>query len=339
MARDGGQPQGGVTLRDLVAQELGRALQVPLRPQRLAPRPPRREAGGVSAGTPRPQWQCASCGTHNWLERTHCRSCSKAKGSKRAKQEPKPEAEEETKAAERRPLAPEERARQESAKADALEKSAEALRAAGLDEQAAELETAAAAHRKAAKEPPPGKRLDDLEGYAQRCEKRLAAKKAAREQAEQAAQQAKEAEEEAAQELNEAKLKLQALHAELGPQPADAPMGDRAADELLQKKEAEVEQLRASLAKAELERDTARQVGAEERRAAAEREQRAEVRAKQLEADAQNLEALEAELRQLLATHAAAVQAGTDYARDAQRVRALADLAERVEVAKRRRKT
>ena len=114
-------------------------------------------------------------------------------------------------------------------------------------------------------------------------------------------------------------------------------MGDAAAGEALHEKEAEVEQLRASLARAEQERVAARHTGAEERRAATEREQRAEAKEKQLEKDTQNLADLEEELRQLLVMHAASVNAGTEYARDAQRVRALADLAERVDSAKRRR--
>ena len=124
------------------------------------------------------------CGTHNWLERAHCRSCSNAKGTKREKQVQKPEAkkldetEGEKRPLEKRPLASEERAKLESDKAHALEASAATLRKAGLEDQAKELETAAAQHRKAAKEPAPGKRLDDLEGFVQRCEKRGATRKA-----------------------------------------------------------------------------------------------------------------------------------------------------------------
>ena len=114
-------------------------------------------------------------------------------------------------------------------------------------------------------------------------------------------------------------------------------MGDLAADEALHEKEAEVEQLRASLARAEQEQDAARHAGAEERRAATEREQRTEAKEKQLEMDSLNVAQLEEELRQLLVTHAASVNAGTEYARDAQRVRALADLAERVDSPKPRR--
>jgi chromosome segregation ATPase len=143
-----------------------------------------------------------------------------------------------------------------------LEKSAQALRAAGLETRVKELETAAEAQKKAAKEPPPGKRLDDLEGAAARCEKRLALKKTARADAEKALQEAQAEEAEAEKELDEAKHKLQELQAELGSSKRDE---DDAKGGKPEGKEAECARLRAPLARAESERDSAREAAAAER--------------------------------------------------------------------------
>ena len=57
-------------------------------------------------------------------------------------------------------------------------------------------------------------------------------------------------------------------------------MGDFAADEALNEKDAEVEQLHASLARAEQEADAARHAGQKERTAVTEREQRMEPKEK-----------------------------------------------------------
>ena len=82
----------------------------------------------------------------------------------------------------------EERAARAAAQATALEASAASLRSAGLCERAADQETEAARLRKqaAAALLPPGRRLDDLEGYCKRCRARTEAAAAALREAETA---------------------------------------------------------------------------------------------------------------------------------------------------------
>ena len=323
-------------MRDIVAQELGRALRAPLRP---ALRPPRREAGGAAgaaAGTPRPQWQCTGCGTHNWPDRAQCRSCSKLKGAKREPQTPKPEAAKVTAGrapaedgvrAKERPPPPEVRCAEARAQADALAASAATLKAAGLGDHAAELEKEAAELRKKSEAPPAGRRLDLAQAYLGRCEAR--ARKAA--DAVEAAK-AKAAEEEALQrtadkEVEDAKEQVEKLRGELGPGGGDAAMGgeDGSAEERLRDQEAELAQLRRDLGRVQAERDEAR--------AAA---QLAPTAPLDTEGDEKGLEELEAELRQKQEAFAKAVREGNEEAQDLVRVRQLAELSEQV-AAKRRR--
>jgi DNA repair exonuclease SbcCD ATPase subunit len=194
-----------------------------------------------------------------------------------------------------------------------------------LEAQAKELETAAEAHRKAAKEPPPGKRLDDLEGYTARCEKRLAAKKTAREEAEKALEDARAEEAEAEKELTDAKDKLSKLQAELGAAKRD---GDDAMQDVpaerLQQQEEELERLRAQLQRTEAERDEAL--------AAAQPTPTAPLNT---QGELATLEELEAKLKRLLEQYQKDTQGNPETA--LARVRELADLADRVERAKRQR--
>ena len=85
-----------------------------------------------------------------------------------------------------RPVAPELSRAEAESKARALESSAEALRAVGLTERAAELEAAAAEQRKRAQAPAPCRRLEALEAWIRRAENRL-------NKAEQKVQEAKDA--------------------------------------------------------------------------------------------------------------------------------------------------
>ncbi len=352
-ARDGGQPQGGNPLRELLRQELRAA---------LLPRPRGEEAQR------RPEWACAPCGASNWADRTKCRSCGKPKGAKQADTPPtgstawpllpgargakggkgKGDADakddgkedQESKKTER-PLAPEARSAELEAQAAALTSSALALRTAGLLEKAKELETEAAALRKRAEPLPPGKRLDAAEGFLKRCEARATKAADAEKAAENALKTAREEKVKADKELLEAQDQLKALRKALAPEreagskrprwsdsepPADEETKD--ATTLLQEKEQELTKLREKLRQAEAASAAPPRNTNEKKDEAAEDQEMA---------DATNLENLEEELRKLLAEHARAAQEGLPEAKDPSRLRALADMTERVDNAKRRR--
>ena len=155
--------------------------------------------------------------------------------------------------------APEERTAKANAQAEALELSAASLRTAGLPDRAAEQEAEAARLRKqaAAATPPPGRRLDELEGYLARCQRRARTAAAATQTAETALAEANKAQAEADTEERDATAKLEQLRADLTR--SDVAMPDASAKEPGEATEAEAElaKLRAVLRATEEQRDAA----------------------------------------------------------------------------------
>ena len=197
-------------------------------------------------------------------------------------------------------------------------------------DQAESLEKEALCHERAAKAavPLPGKRLDDLTAYVLRCEKRVATKEAATKAATKALEDAKKEEETAATELQEAQEKLRNLQSvdraeDLGMGAADASGAETG----------EVQALQEQLARAVAERDAALASSS----AASEREAAAAARR---EEDAKSLGTLGGDLGKLQAAFADDVRAGQAATNDVilGKVRALAELTERVENAKRQRR-
>ncbi|CAK0869830.1 unnamed protein product [Prorocentrum cordatum] len=223
-------------------------------------------SGGRGGGQPlgareprRPEWCCTGCSATNFEERRSCRRCGAARRGAAATCPPPPPADSGADAkaglaqqpttngagtlADRpgwgkcRPPAPEEAAAAAEAKAAAMGASAEQLLAAGLGTEAQKLQRQAAEQRKrAGAAPPPGRRLDLLEGFVARAGAR--AEKAAKgaEAAELALARARSTEEALQKELAEGMAKLQQLRAETaaGEAPGEAPALALAARELLQ---------------------------------------------------------------------------------------------------------
>ncbi len=197
---------------------------------------PRGAAAQRDALRPRPEWRCALCGTTNWEDRACCRSCGKKKGAKKeqpggdrssngngsgngtnsGKDGKGTDVTEDTEKLKARPKAPEVRAAEAETQAAALEGSAVALRQAGLTEKAAELAAEAAQLRKQVALPLPGRRLDLLRGFVERCVKRAAKSAAAVDAAEAALEEAKKDRDEANKELEKAEEQLAQLTKELG---------------------------------------------------------------------------------------------------------------------------
>ena len=150
------------------------------------------------------------------------------------------------------------------AAAAALEASSAALRAAGVEERAAELFAEAAALRKRATPLPPGRRLDEAEGYLKRCETRAAKAEQAQTEAEKTLDKAKADKQEADKELKEAQEQLKQLRYDLKPDEATGFKRQRReeASEAADAK-AELETLRAKLLKTEQERDEAKAAATE----------------------------------------------------------------------------
>ncbi len=276
-ARDGGQPQGG-GLRGLLAEELRRA---------LLPRPRGSEAPR------RTEWTCAPCSATNWSDRSKCRSCGKAKGAKKTEGalpgasawpslggkggkgkgsgDGKDDDKNATEEKKERPPAPEARAAELVKQAAALESSACSLRLAGLEDRAKELDAEAAALRKRAEGPTPGKRVDLAEAYLRRCEARAAKAKEAEIAAEKALKDAKKDVLATDKELADATAQLNKLRKDLAPELPGTKRGrwtEAAADDeveadkdhkddqavkqaKLEEQEAELATLRAKLAEAE----------------------------------------------------------------------------------------
>ena len=226
-----------------------------------------------------------------------------------------------------RPAGPEARCAEARRQADALQASAAALKEAGLADRAAELEKEAAEVRKRSEVPPAGRRLDLAQAYLGRCEGRSRKAATAAEAVRKQLSDAEQVQQDADKEVVEAQEQLEKLRAELAPTEADtamaAPEGE--AEERLRTQEAELEQLRAALARAAGERDEALAAGraqpgpappplASEGGAAVER----------------SLEELEAELKRARAALQEALHEGGADAHDPARLRQLADLSERV---------
>ena len=133
------------------------------------------------------------------------------------------------------------------------------MRAAGLEERAAELEAEAAQLRKRAPALPPGRRLDLAEGYLRRCEKRAAQSTEATAAAEQKLEEARLQQAAAEKEAREADEQLQQLRQDLaGAAEAAMPEAEAGGSAAAAQAELEVARLRAALATAEAQRDSAR---------------------------------------------------------------------------------
>lgn len=162
-----------------------------------------------------------------------------------------------------RPPAPEERVARAAAQAAALETSAAALRDAGLDEKAAELQAESTRLRKSCAALPPGKRLDAKKAFVDRCEGRLARARQAASEAWAALERAQAQEDEAKKELVQAKAELDELRTEVvegAAEPAEAKPLARArwgSGEAPVDTESELHSLRAKLQRTEAERDDA----------------------------------------------------------------------------------
>lgn len=104
-----------------------------------------------------------------------------------------------------------------------METSALALRAAGLDEKAEELRRAAEALEKLGVGPPPGKRLDLMQSYVERCKGRRDKASKLVEATQTALNEARKKQTGATRELEEAEASLEKLRADLAATAA-APM-------------------------------------------------------------------------------------------------------------------
>ena len=166
----------------------------------------------------------------------------------------------------RRP-APEEVKAGAAAKAALLERAAQALREAGLVEQAAALEKEGAEQKRLVEAvgPPPDKRLDLLEAFVCRSEGRLLRAKDKEKETEKALSDATAARAAFEKELDEGRAKLQALRAELAASDVDAMEGARRP--VVSEEAHEMAWLRAQLAVALRERDDARATAPAQRRA------------------------------------------------------------------------
>ena len=219
----------------------------------------------------------------NWQDRTVCRGCSKPKaGTKPGAPRPgaaaaQPAAanaatappargcwadfaDEEDKEKEKatRPPAPEARCAEAAKQAAALETSSAALRTAGLAEKADELDAEAARLRKvAASTPPPGRRLDLLQGFVARAEGR--ALKAAKEleTMKKAFEEAESAKAAADKEHEDAKQQLETLKRDLAAADTEMPDADGNTQVTVAGAEPELARLRSQLRQAETARDAA----------------------------------------------------------------------------------
>ena len=169
--------------------------------------------------------------------------------------------------------------------------------------------------------PPPGRRLDDLEGFLARCQGRARKAATATEALENALLEAKRAQAEVDAEEREAAAKLEQLRAELAH--ADASMPDVDVAETASAAEAELAKLRARLHRTEAERDAAHLAAGcapPEPQTALSQEAEAE---------------LEAQLQEAQRTFAGALAGGTATARQAGE---LAVLTAQVEAARSKRR-
>ena len=114
-----------------------------------------------------------------------------------------------------RPPGPEQRCAEATEQAAALKTSAAALMKAGLVDKARELELAATELEKQSLAPPPGKRLDMMQGYRDRCAGRLEKATKLVEATEAARAEALQKREEATLELKAAQSNLEKLKAQL----------------------------------------------------------------------------------------------------------------------------
>ena len=188
-------------------------------------------------------------------------------------------------------MAPEERCAQTEAQAAALEGSAASLRKHGLAERAAELDAEAAQLRKRTPALAPGRRLDEAEGYLQRCQRRAAKSAEATAAAEAGLEEAKRLQATADAAAREADEQLQKLRKDLAGV-SDSAMPDADAGE---NSGAELAELQALLRRTEAERDAAHLAAGcspPEPQAALSREAEAELKARLAEAQRTFAEAL-----------------------------------------------